>query len=423
MTRARFLVASAVVALAAVLPCAEAQTIAITGGRVFPVSGPVIENGTVVIRDGKIVAVGADAAIPTGAQRVDARGKWVTPGFVHPAAQIGLREIDAVPETMEGTSTSSDSVAAAFRVWEGFNPGTVLLAPARNEGVTSAVIVPFGGLVAGQAAVVDLSGDDLPGMLRRGPIAMVASFGVPENAGLAARGEVISRMRELIEDVKFYAQNRQRYERAESRDLTAKRLDLEAMIPVVEGRLPLILFVDKASDIEAALRLAQENRIRLIIGSGAEAWQVAEKLAAARVPVITGGLANIPFTFSQLGSMQENAAHLRRAGVQVMLHGGVGEAFNVRNIRQEAGNAVAYGLPWAEALRAVTLAPAEVFGLAGDIGSLQAGRDANVVVWSGDPFEFATRAERVFIKGRDVRGPSRQDLLIERYKTLPPPPE
>jgi imidazolonepropionase-like amidohydrolase len=340
---------------------------------------------------------------------------------VHPAAQIGLREIDAVPETMEGTATSSDSVAAAFRVWEGFNPGTVLLAPARNEGVTSAVIVPFGGLVAGQAGVVDLSGDDLPGLLRRGPIAMVASFGVPENAGLAARGEVISRMRELIEDVKFYAQNRQRYERAESRDLTAKRLDLEAMIPVIEGRLPLILFVDKASDIEAALRLAQENRIWLIIGSGAEAWQVAEKLAAARVPVITGGLANIPFTFAQLGSMQENAAHLRRAGVQVMLHGGVGEAFNVRNIRQEAGNAVAYGLPWAEALRAVTLAPAEVFGVAAEIGSLQPGRDANVVVWSGDPFEFATRAERVFIKGRDVRGPSRQDLLIERYKTLPPP--
>jgi imidazolonepropionase-like amidohydrolase len=228
-------------------------------------------------------------------------------------------------------------------------------------------------------------------------------------------------MRELIEDVKFYAQNRQRYERAESRDLTAKRLDLEAMIPVIEGRLPLILFVDKASDIEAALRLAQESRIRLIIGSGAEAWQVAEKLAAARVPVITGGLANIPFTFAQLGSMQENAAHLRRAGVQVMLHGGVGEAFNVRNIRQEAGNAVAYGLPWAEALRAVTLAPAEVFGVAAEIGSLQPGRDANVVVWSGDPFEFATRAERVFIKGRDVRGPSRQDLLIERYKTLPPP--
>jgi imidazolonepropionase-like amidohydrolase len=129
---------------------------------------------------------------------------------------------------------------------------------------------------------------------------------------------------------------------------------------------------------------------------------------------------NIPASFSSLGARQENAAMLRRAGVNVVLVGAGGEAFNVRNIRQEAGNAVAYGMSWDDALRAVTLGPAEAFGVAGQIGTLQPGRDANVVVWSGDPFEFSTRAEQVFIKGRDAKAPSRQDMLIERYKTLPP---
>jgi imidazolonepropionase-like amidohydrolase len=236
-------------------------------------------------------------------------------------------------------------------------------------------------------------------------------------------------MRELLADAAFYRVHREDYERAASRELVASRLDLEALIAVIEGRLPLILFANKASDIEAALGLRQPpySDIRLIIGGGAEAWIVADKLAAARVPVITGGLANIPQSFDQLGAMQENAGLLRRAGVQVLLHGGMGETFNVRNIRQEAGNAVAYGLPWDEALRAVTLAPAEVFGVADAVGSLQPGRDANVVVWSGDPFEFATRAEHVYIKGVNAREPSRQDMLIDRYKTLPPryvpPPE
>jgi imidazolonepropionase-like amidohydrolase len=412
--------ASVIVAVATALATAGAQTIAITGARVFPVSGPVIENGTVVIRDGKIAAVGADVTIPSGAQRIDARGKWVTPGLINPATQIGLREIGAVPETVEGNATAGDSIAAAFRVWEGFNPATVLLTPARNEGITSAVLLPGGGFISGQAGIVDLSGGDLAGVLRRGPIAIVASFGAPEGAGLTARGEMISRMREVLTDARLLSRRRAEFDRGESRALAAGHRDLGALLPVLEGRLPLLLFVDKASDIEAALRLAQEFNIRLIIGGGAEAWQVAGKLAAARVPVITGGLGNIPQTFDQLGAMQENAAMLRRAGVQVLLHGGIGEAFNVRNIRQEAGNAVAYGLPWNEALRAVTLAPAEAFGVAETVGSLQPGRDANVVVWSGDPFEFATRAERVYIKGQDVKEPSRQDMLIERYKTLPP---
>ena len=193
---------------------------------------------------------------------------------------------------------------------------------------------------------------------------------------------------------------------------------------MLEGRLPLLLEVDRASDIESALKLARDYNLKLIISGAAEAWMVADKLAAARVPVLTGAMNNIPLSFSSLGTRQENAGLLRRAGVTVVIIGNAGggdeEAFNVRNVRFEAGNAVAYGMTREDALRAITLTPAEVFGVADRIGSLQPGKDADVVVWSGDPFEFATQPEHVFIRGREVRATTRQDLLEQRYKNLPP---
>jgi imidazolonepropionase-like amidohydrolase len=194
------------------------------------------------------------------------------------------------------------------------------------------------------------------------------------------------------------------------------------MIPVVRGSLPLLVTADSRADIEAALDLAREYELDLIIGGGTDAWQVADQLAAARVPVLAGALTNIP-GFTALGARQDNPALLRAAGVEVLLIGTGSDplTFNVRNITQEAGNAVAYGMVWDDALRAITLAPAEVFGVAERVGSLQAGRDANVVVWSGDPFEFGTRAEHVFIRGvAQVLGDSRQDQLIRRYRQLPP---
>ena len=168
------------------------------------------------------------------------------------------------------------------------------------------------------------------------------------------------------------------------------------MQPVLAGRLPLIIVADKASDIEAALRLAREYGLRIMIAGGAEAWIVADQLAAAKVPVLAGSLLNIPGDFATLGARQETPALLRRAGVDVALigTGSDPDAFNVRNIKQEAGNAVAYGMSWDDALRSITLTPAELFGVADRYGSLQAGRVANVVVWSGDPFEIRSSSRR-----------------------------
>ncbi len=403
---------------------AAAQTVAITGGKVYPVSGPPIDNGTVLIRDGRIVAVGANVAVPADAQRIDAAGKWVTPGLINAATQLGLVEIGAVPETREANARGENNVAAAFTAWEGFNPASVLLAPAREDGITSAVVAPGGGLIAGQAALVDLVEGSTADMIRRAPVAMVGQVGSSQQAGVSARGELIVRMRELLDDARTYSRRRTAYEGGDTREFAARRIDLDALIPVVEGRLPLLLNADKASDIEAALKLARDYRLRIMIGGGAEAWIVADKLAAARVPVLTGAMNNIPGSFSALGTRQENPALLRRAGVQLAIIGNAGggdeEAFNVRNVRFEAGNAVAYGLSWDDALRAVTLTPAELFGVDGRIGSLAVGRDANVVVWSGDPFEFTTQAEHVFVRGRQAARSSRQDMLTERYKTLPP---
>jgi imidazolonepropionase-like amidohydrolase len=402
-----------------------AQTVAITGGRVYTIAGAPIENGTVLIRDGRVEQVGANVSIPANATRVDASGKWVTPGLINAATQLGLVEVGLEQPTRDVNARGREGIAAAFTVWDGLNPASVMLAPARREGITTVVVAPSGGLIAGQAAVIDLVEGSVSDMVVRAPVGMVAQIGSPGGAGgLGARAELAVRLKELLEDVRVYARRRAEYERNAARSFSASRLDLEAMVPVVEGRLPLIIVADRASDIEAALRIAQDYNLRIAIASGTEAWLVADKLAAARVPVFTGAMNNIPGSFSTLGSYQESAAVLRRAGVEVILIGDAGvsdaQTFNVRNLKQEAGNAVSYGMNWDDALRAVTLAPARFLGISDRYGSIEPGKVANVVVWSGDPFEFSTRAERVFVRGREITTPSRQDMLQERYRTLPP---
>ena len=402
---------------------AGAQTIAITGGRVYPVSGPMIENGTVLMRDGRIAAVGTNVTVPGDATRIDASGKWVTPGLINTLTGLGVSEIGAVQSTVDRGARGDNSVAASFPVWEGINPASTMLAPARNDGITSVVVVPTGGLIAGQAALIDLVPGTLTDMLHKAPVAMVAQFGDARSGGTNARGEQYARLKELLDDARAYSRRRAEFDRAQTRTFAARRADLEAMIPVVERRLPLMVNADQASDIDAVLRLARETNVNIIIAGGAESWMVADRLAAANVPVVVGSMNNIPGSFSTLGSRQETPALLHRAGATVILiaNGSGGEeVFNVRNLKYDAGVAVAFGMSWDDALRAVTLAPAEVLGVANRIGSLQPGRDANLVIWSGDPFEFTTRAEHVFIRGREVSQPSRQDELMERYKTLPP---
>ncbi len=397
-------------------------SIAITGGTVFPVSGPRIEGGTVVITGGRISAVGAGVAIPAGATRIDATGKWVTPGLVNALTTLGLNEAGG-PSFSGGyddtRAKAADGISANFDAVDGINPASTFLRPAVQDGITSAGVWPSGNWFAGRGAVIDLTGTTMQQLLVRRSVGMLVNFQT-EAAGSGARGAMLARLRELFNDVRLFSTRRVDYDGARMRALSAPRAQLEALLPVLRGTLPLVVETDRASDIRAALGFAREFGLKLILVGGAEAWQVAAELASAKVPVMVGALNNIPQSFDALGARQENAALLRAAGVSVSLIGnGPGDprSFNVRNIRQEAGNAVAYGMTWDDALRAITLAPAEALGVADAVGALTVGRQANVVVWDGDPFEFSTTATQVYIRGVLQRGPSRQDELTARYRT------
>ncbi|HXG97600.1 MAG TPA: amidohydrolase family protein [Gemmatimonadales bacterium] len=394
-----------------------AQTIAITGGTVYPVSGPKIENATVLIRDGRIAAVGATVAVPAGATRIDASGKWVTPGFIDGAGQMGLREIGAVDNTSEYTFRGND-VAAAFNVLEGVNPASALIAVNRMEGITTTLAVPNGNLIWGQAVLIDLDGATIEAMRVKSPTAMVADLSEGSKAaGGGSRAGVAQRLRRVLDDAREYATRRADYRRAQIQPLSASAADLEALQPVLRGELPLLVVANRRSDIETALRIAKEYKLRLILAGVAEGWMIASEIAAVGVPVLVEPLDNIP-SYDALGIRYENAPLLAKGGVKVALMETATE--NTRDLRQQAGNAVANGMPWEQALRAVTLTPAEIFGVADRYGSLDAGKVANVVVWTGDPFDFSTGVEHVFIRGKDIRLRSRQTELLERYKTLPP---
>src|ERR1700687_786477 len=249
---------------------AGAQTIAITGGKVYPVSGPPIEGGTVVIVNGKIAAVGENVAIPAGAQRIDATGKIVTPGFVNSSTQLGVQEVSQVGDKRDMSARDKHTITAAFTIWEGKNPNSVMMAPARKEGITSFIVMPTGGLVAGQAALLDVVPGTTTDMIIRAPVAMIAEIGDPQKAGVNSRGELIVKLRELLDDTRFFQTHRDAFNRAQTRPFAASRLDLQAMIPVIEGKLPLVAVVARGSDIDAAMRIAREFNVKLMIGGGAE---------------------------------------------------------------------------------------------------------------------------------------------------------
>lgn len=396
---------------------AVAQTIAITGGTIVTVSGARIPNGTVLIRDSLIVAVGANVAIPGDAVRVDAAGGLVTPGLVNASTQVGLVEVPLGTATQE-TGVSRD-VAASFNVAEGLNPASMLIPVTRIEGVTTTLLAPSGRFVAGQSVVVDLAGETIEQMIARSPAAMHVTLDESSReAGDGARAGTLARLRQLLTDAREYGRRRSDYERAQMRPLAAPAAELEAFQPVLAGRLPLVVTAHRVFDIRNALRLGREFNLRLVLSGAAEGWMIAGEIARAQVPVLVVPLSNIP-SFNGLGARYENAARLADAGVKVALVAG-GDSHNARLVRQEAGNAVSYGMDYDAALRAVTLAPAEILGMQDRYGSLEPGKIANVVVWSGDPFEFSTTVQRVLIRGRDIPLTSRQVELLERYRTLPP---
>jgi imidazolonepropionase-like amidohydrolase len=397
---------------------AEAQVVAITNGTVYPVSSPRIDSATILLRDGRIAAVGRGIAIPPDATVVDAAGKWVTPGLIHAGSSLGVRLTDSGAQEETQEDVVLGEVKASFNVAEAIDPASMTIPVVRAEGVTTALTVPVEGLIPGQAVVIDLAGDRLEDMLVRSPAAMIVDLGQGgKNGGGGSRAGALFRLRLILRDAKEYAQRKQDFRRAQIQPLAAPAPELEALQPVLAGELPMLVIANRRSDIASAVRLAKELELKIVIWGGAEAWQVAPDLALAKVPVVLEPLTDVP-RFDALNARLDNATVLRRAGVEVVA--AQRDATFSRDLRTAAGNEVRNGMSWDDALRSVTLAPATALGIEERAGSLDVGKAANVVVWSGDPFEFSSRAEHVFIRGRDVPLTNRQTELRERYRTLPP---
>jgi imidazolonepropionase-like amidohydrolase len=395
---------------------AQAETHAITNALIH-VGGEadVITDGTVVIRDGRIVAVGRDVAIPDDAEIIDGTGKVVTAGLMDPLTQLGLVEVGAVDGSVD-TASTSERFTAAHDVADAVNPRSSLIPIQRIEGITRAITAPGpswdgGSLISGRSATISLgSVDDFILERHAGMHVLFGETGARYAGG--TRGAALQALREALQDARDYGNNRRAFEGADRYAYALTRLDLDALQPVLNGDMPFVVSVNRASDIEAMLRLADEFGLDLVIAGGAEAWMVADKLAAANVPVIVDAMQNLPSTFESIGSSLQNAAALDAAGVKVAFTAG---SHNARNLTQYAGNAVANGLPWRAALNAMTTVPAEIFGIEG-YGRIETGFDADVVVWDNDPLEVTSMAEHVFIRGKKVAMQSRQQLLRERYR-------
>jgi imidazolonepropionase-like amidohydrolase len=440
--RLSHLIAGAVAALAVSAPALAQQTVAIVGGRVLTGTS-VIENGTVVIRDGRIASVGTGGA-PAGARVIDAAGKVVAPGFVAVDSGLGGSEVSSVRGTNE-LRNASNSLSAAFDVSYGLDPWSFTLPVARLGGVTRAVVVPQHpgssgghyhedetagvgdgglhepGLFAGQAAIVHLAqGQDI---LVKPRVAMVAPFG-EAGAGVAggARGAEFVLFKETLAEVRLYARNKSAYERAGLRDLMLSRADLEALIPVANGDMPLIVSVSRASDILQVLRLAREEGVKVILDGAEEGWLVADRIAAANVPVLLNPTDNLPNDFEMRAARMENAAALNAAGVTIAIKGNEGSTHRAREVRYNAGNAVSHGLPYDAAIAALTVNPARIFGMAGQFGQIAPGAAGDVVVWSGDPLEPLSQPSAVFVGGVEQPLESRALLLRDRYRQQTPMP-
>lgn len=390
-----------------------AQSFAITNAHILS-PGPVgdVTQGTILVRDGKIVSAGANVALPQGIRIVDAKGGYVTPGLIAVNTALGLVEVNSVDGTVDDKSRSM-RISAAFDVQYGLNAQSTLIPVARLGGVTRAVVMPDyddgnkerEAPFAGKAALISLGQG--ANILFKPGIGMVLEVGEDGAARLGgSRASEFVQLREIFSNLRSW--------RNHDDDWGLSEADRKALEPVLSGRTPLIVLVHRAADIEQVLSLAQDYRLKVILSGAEEAWQVADKIAAMKVPVLLNPTSNIPSTFDQIGATLRNAAILRKAGVDIAISGNDG-GHRVRDMRYNAGIAVSRGLPQAAGLEAITLAPARIFGVADQVGSIEAGKLADIVIWDGDPLEPLTEPVAIYVEGKEQPMQSRGTQLGNRY--------
>ena len=397
----------------------DAKSIAIVGAKVHTMSPQgTLDNATVLIKDGKIQRVMQGEAALAGYEIIDAKGKVLTPGLIGASTTLGLVDVGFSAGTNDSNSslTSISKTGAAFDVSYAINPDSSLMAIARIEGVTSAAtsMGRTGQLFNGQGALISLGETSNPVIRAKAFISTRVGNSGADTVG-GSRSVLWVSLEKALAEAKF----------AIGKSLTPSdewhgelsRSDIAALIPLVKGDIPLLVDARRAADILQVIALKQRQpQLNIVITYATEGWRVAKELADNNIPVILDPEANLPFGFDQLGSTLKNAGRLAAAGVKISI--GM-ETHNIRLARQHAGNAVANGLSWGQGLAALTINVAKLYGIDDKLGSLEAGKLADVVIWSGDPLEVTEVAELVLIAGEKVEMQSRQSKLRDRYLTLP----
>jgi imidazolonepropionase-like amidohydrolase len=432
---------SAVFLLAGLMPlwglsqATQGQTYAITNAKIVPVTKPDIERGTVVIRNGRIAAVGANVSVPGGATVIDARGLLVYPGMIDSGTNLGLTEIGQVRATSDTAELGEFN--PHMRAIIAIHPDSEHIPVARVNGITSVVSRPSGGIFSGQAALINLDGWTWEEMNLKSPIGIAFNFpslrgGGGGGFGFGAaqaqersfqtarreRDERLDRIRRLLDDARAYAKAKEA--KAQNPSLPDVETDhaLEALIPVIKGDLPLIVSANSEQDIKAAVEFTQAQKVKMILSGGTEARKVAALLKEKGIPVILGPVLRLPQGEDEPYDEPFTAAKaLHEAGVKFALQ--TNDSSNVRNLPYHAAMSAAFGLPKAEALKALTISPAEIWGVADQVGSIEVGKLANLVVWDGDPLEIRSQVRHLFIKGKQVPLTSKHTELYDRYRNRP----
>jgi imidazolonepropionase-like amidohydrolase len=413
------------------------SVVALTHAKIFTLAGPAIENGTLVIRDGKIAAVGANVEVPAGAQVIDAKGLQIYPGLFDPITQMGMSEISAVNATVDTTETGAynPDVVAATAVF----PSSEHIPVTRASGITEVLAVPdsggfdtrgSSGVIGGQASAINLAGWTINDMLIKRSVAMVISwpdietrsfdfttFSIKNKPFTEAKQDYEKQVNELAD----YLDRARHYAQAMGHGGPAdyqRDLKLEAMAPVIRGQLPVLVFADRARDIRNAIEFCDKQKLKMILAGGAEAYKVKDLLRSKSIPVILRPTLSLPIDEDDAyDRLLSQPAELAAAGVKFAL-GSFDNSF-ARRLGQQAANAVAYGLPYDEALKAVTIYPAEIFGVADQVGTLETGKLANIIVTNGDPLEITTDVKFLFIKGQQTSMDNRHLRLYEKYLNRP----
>jgi imidazolonepropionase-like amidohydrolase len=394
---------------------AAGETIAITNAKICTMTGAPIENGVVILKDGKIEDIGTGIQPPAGARVIDASGKTVLPGFIDSNCHVGLEEVNQVKGTVDD-SEATDPVTPQLSVVDAFYPDSKTIGVTRSNGITAGIVAPADeNVLTGMSAVVEFSGNRLDQIVLKSPSALHVTLGEAPKATYGQRNKIPSTrmgtaavLREAFQKAKEYDQKWQDQSKPNGHEKKGKEssspersLKSEAVLQVLQGKIPLVVSAHRVDDILTAIRIADEFGItNLVISHGTEAYKISSILAQKKIPVLVGPVTTQPDRMETLGARYENAAMLQKAGVLIAIQ--TNDAHNARNLPYEAGLAVANGLRYEEALKAITVNPARIFKVDQEIGTLEKGKRANLIIANGDPLEPKTVIEKVFIGGIEM---------------------